>query len=70
MTLPPGHQPYDPLNALRVGGLAGALAGAALGWLSGASAPLLIVGGTALGAAAGYWRQRRRRPSDADRSRS
>lgn len=58
--LPPGRQLYDPLNGLRVGGLAGGLIGGivtaatsiALVWLVGAGA---IVGG-----AFGYWYERRR----------
>ena len=56
--LPPGHQPYDPLNGLRVGAFAGIALGAVgaaltrIGWL------LLI--GAVVGAVAGYVTERNR----------
>lgn len=55
--LPPGHQPYDFANALRVGGISGALVGGGIfaftGW------PIFVVLGAVGGALAGYiWHRR------------
>jgi uncharacterized membrane protein len=57
--LPPGHQPYDFANGMRVGGIAGALVGggvfALTGWW------LLIVIGAVVGAVGGWlWLRRGR----------
>lgn len=62
---PPGHQPYDGLNGLRIGALAGgllaviptAMLGFGFGWL--------IVVGAVVGSAVGYvWERRDLRSSD------
>ena len=58
--LPPGHQPYDGLNGLRVGTMARALLGAAAAAILGSAMLLLIVAGGAVGGAAGYRRERGR----------
>ncbi len=58
-TLPPGRQPYDPLNALRIGSLAGGVIGIVLGALTGAWWLLLV--GVVGGGAAGFGFERRER---------
>ncbi len=56
--LPPGRQPYDPLNGLRVGALAGGVLGAIgaavthIGWI-------ILIGAVA-GGAIGYLTERNR----------
>ncbi len=56
--LPPGVQPYDPLNGFRVGALAGALLGAIPTFVVGS--PWFVIGGSILGGIGGYLRERRR----------
>jgi len=56
--LPPGRQPYDRLNGLRVGALVGAILGAIAAVPTGLL--WLIVPGAAVGGAAGWWYERRR----------
>ncbi len=62
--LPPGRQPYDPLNGLRVGALAGALLGAVVAAVTGAG--WLILVGAIVGAIAGYVRERSALRHEAD----
>ncbi len=57
---PEGRQPWDPINGVRVGGLVGALIGGGVAAILGAAAGWLIGGGAALGAAVGYFDQKRR----------
>lgn len=59
-SLPPGSQPYDPANGLRIGGFAGGLAGAGLTVLLGPGAAWAIFVGAAVGAATGYGIARQR----------
>jgi hypothetical protein len=57
--LPPGRQPYDPLNGLRVGALAGGIVGAVIAGLT--DLGLWFVFLTAIVAATvGYVTQRRK----------
>ncbi len=57
--LPPGRQPYDPLNGLRIGALAGGIVGAVIAGLTGLGIWLVLV--TAIVAAAfGYSSQKRK----------
>jgi hypothetical protein len=58
--LPAGTQPYDPLNALRVGALAGAGLGGLIGILLSWLTPWLVVAGAGLGGFLGYRREKRR----------
>ena len=55
-----GHQPWDPVNGMRVGGFAGALLGAGAALLLGSAPVWLIFGGAAMGAAVGYFSQKRK----------
>ncbi len=57
---PKGHQPWDPVNGLRVGALVGALVGAGIAAIAGSVAGWLIGGGALLGGAVGYFDQKRR----------
>lgn len=57
--LRPGRQPYDPLNGLRVGGLAGGVLGAIVTAVASLGHPWLVVGGVLIGGAIGYWFERR-----------
>lgn len=57
--LPPGRQPYDPLNGLRVGALTGGIVGAVIAGLT--DLGLWFVFLVAIVAAAvGYWTQKRK----------
>lgn len=56
--LPPGRQPYDGLTGLRVGGIAGGLLGAAVGFLL--NTPWLLLAGAVIGAAVGYGTERQK----------
>ena len=55
--LGPARQPYDALNGLRVGGLAGALLGAVGALITGLA--VLILAGAVLGSAVGFLTERR-----------
>ena len=57
--LPPGRQPYDPLNGLRVGALSGGLMGAIATFATGAGYAWLVLVGAGVGGAVGYWFERR-----------
>lgn len=59
--LPQGRQPWDPVNGLRIGALAGALVGAAAGALFG-FLELWVIAVTAAGGAIG-WRSEKRKQS-------
>lgn len=52
--LPAGHQPYESLVAVRVGAIAGALAGGAAAVAAGTAEVWFILAGTLIGAAAGF----------------
>lgn len=57
--LPPGRQPYDPLNGLRVGAITGGVIGALIAGLTDIGiwlAFLLAI----VAAAIGYWTQKRK----------
>lgn len=55
----PGVQPYDPLNGMRIGGLAGGVVGAIATAILGAAFGWLILAGAFVGGAAGYaWAKR------------
>ena len=56
-TLPPGRQPYDLLNGLRIGSLAGGIVGIVIGAMTGAWWLLLV--GVVGGGAAGFAFERR-----------
>lgn len=57
--LSPGQQPYDSLNGLRVGVLAGGLLGA-LGTWAFATPPWPVFVLAAVGGAIGYWSERQK----------
>jgi hypothetical protein len=57
--LPPGRQPYDPLNGLRVGALSGGLTGAVAAVVIGPVYAWLVLVGAVAGGAIGYWYERR-----------
>lgn len=59
--LPPGVQPWDVINGLRVGSLAGAAAGAVIALVAGIDVGAFGLGGAAIGGLAGYWSERRKR---------
>ncbi len=56
--LPPGRPPWDPINGLRVGGVAGAMLGGGATALTGLASAWLIVVGAVIGGGIGYWSQR------------
>lgn len=58
-TLPPGRQPYDPLNGLRIGALTGGIIGAVIAGLTGVGIWFVFVAAIAA-AAIGYWTQKRK----------
>ena len=58
-TYPPGTQPYDTLNGLRIGALAGGLIGMIPTAIFGAAHAWLILLGVAVGGAIGYAYERR-----------
>jgi len=55
-----GHQPWDPINGMRVGGLTGGLLGGILMAVVGIAAPWPILTGAVVGGAVGYFDQQRR----------
>lgn len=59
--LPPGHQPYDPLNGIRIGAIAGGLVGIGVAALTGFGGIGTVVVAAAIGGSAGYAYQRRER---------
>ena len=58
--LPPGRQPYDPLNGARIGALAGGILGALGVALTGMGNAWLVIVGASAGAGIGYWTERRK----------
>ncbi len=58
---PPGVQPYDALNAVRIGALVGGVVGIVVSALLG-GAFIVLIAGAALGALGGWgWHRRERR---------
>ncbi len=57
--LPPGRQPYDPLNGLRIGALTGGIAGAVVAGLTGVGIWFVFLAAI-VAAAVGYWTQKRK----------
>ena len=58
--LPAGRPPWDPWNGARVGALTGGLLGALAVFLAGSAAYWVVPIGGAVGAAAGYWVEKRK----------
>lgn len=58
--LPPGRQPYDPANGLRVGGFTGGLTAAVVSVALSLPPVATVAAGTLIGAAAGYVTERRK----------
>ena len=56
--LPAGRQPYDTINGLRIGALAGGLLGALIA--AATHLPWLLLAGAVIGGATGYWSERRK----------
>jgi hypothetical protein len=57
--LPPGRQPYDPLNGMRVGALAGGIVGAVIAGLTDLGFWFVFLVAI-VAAAVGYWTQKRK----------
>ncbi len=57
--LPPGRQPYDPLNGLRVGALTGGIIGAVIAGLTDIGIWFVFLMAIVAGAI-GYWSQKRK----------
>lgn len=58
--LPTGLQPWDPINGLRVGAIAGAAVGAVAVAVSGVANFWVIALPAVVGAGLGYWSEKRR----------
>ena len=58
--LPPGRQPYDVLNGLRIGALSGGIVGAIVMALTSLDTLWVLLVGAAIGGAIGYLYERRR----------
>jgi hypothetical protein len=61
--LPPGHQPYDPLNGVRIGAIAGGLVGVFVAALTGFGGIGTVAAAALVGGGAGYAYQKRERAS-------
>ncbi len=60
---PPGHQPYDAMNAVRMGALVGGVLGIALLAIVGVASAWMIIVFAVVGAVAGYvWHAAVERP--------
>ncbi len=58
--LPPGRQPYDVLNGLRIGALVGGIIGAIVLALTSLDSLWVLLVGAVIGGAIGYLYERRR----------
>ena len=58
--LPPGRQPYDALNGLRIGALAGGIVGAIVLVVTSLESLWVLLVGAAIGAVVGYLYERRK----------
>jgi predicted MFS family arabinose efflux permease len=58
--LPPGREPWDPVNGLRIGAFTGAVIGAVLIALSGVASFWIVAGCGAIGGGVGYWAEKRK----------
>ena len=56
-TLPPGRQPYDPLNGLRIGALTGGIIGAVIAGLTNVGIWFVFLLAI-VAAVTGYWTQK------------
>lgn len=56
--LPPGRQPYDPLNGLRIGAIVGGVLGGLLAAVT--RFVWFLPAGATLGGTVGYWSERRK----------
>jgi hypothetical protein len=56
---PAGRQPYDPLNGLRVGALAGGVVGVLPAAILGPRAAWTMLIGAVIGGAVGFWWEKR-----------
>jgi len=52
--LPPGHPPWEPINGIRIGGLAGLLLGGLLAVVVDTNPLAFIIAGAVAGAIVGY----------------
>jgi uncharacterized protein YcfJ len=58
--LPPGRQPYDVLNGLRIGALVGGIIGAIVMVVTGVQSLWVLLAGAVIGGLVGYLYERRR----------
>ena len=61
-TYPPGRQPYDRLNAIRIGAFSGGILGAIVAATMRGIWAVAILVGAVIGGALGAWWDRRSRP--------
>ena len=62
---PPGVQPYDGLNAIRIGAITGGILGIVIAFYTG-GAFVMLLGGVSVGALAGWGWHRRARQRSSD----
>lgn len=55
-----GRNPWDPINGLRVGGLAGGIVGTIPTIVWGPGMFWIVIAGAALGGAVGFWVEKRK----------
>jgi hypothetical protein len=58
--LPPGHQPYDPLNGFRIGAVAGGILGAIVMVVTSLTSLWVMLIGAFIGGVIGFLYQKRR----------